>query len=45
MTRIEKFVYGDIELEHVYSYDAAGRLSEASISTPGEEPRIVKLPR
>jgi hypothetical protein len=44
MTRIEKLVYGDVELEHVYRYDAAGKLSEASIATPGEEPRLVKLP-
>ena len=43
MVRVEKLVYGDVELEHVYRYDGAGKLREASISTPGEEPRVLKL--
>jgi hypothetical protein len=41
LTRVEKWVYGEVELEHVYRYDSAGKLCEASIAVPGEEPRVL----
>ena len=31
LLRFEKLVYGDIELSHVYDYDADGRLRRAEI--------------
>jgi len=43
LLRCEKIVYGDIELEHVYTYDAGGRLREAQITSADEEPRILQL--
>ena len=43
MTHIEKLVYGDVELEHAYRYDSSGKLREATITTPGEEPIVMQV--
>lgn len=40
MVRCEKLVYGDIELDHRYTYDEAGNLIQASIACAGDEPMV-----
>jgi len=39
----EKFVYGEVELEHVYEYDTTGRLLQARVTTTGEEPQFISF--
>lgn len=39
--RFEKLVYGDIELSHVYDYDAEGRLRRAKILMLDEDPTVL----
>ncbi|MBB4198444.1 hypothetical protein CCR94_04120 [Rhodoblastus sphagnicola] len=41
LLRFEKIVYGDIELTHIYDYDANGALRRAEIVMPDEDPTIV----
>jgi len=41
MVRCEKVVYGEVELEHVYEYDALGRLRRATVTAAGDEPRVL----
>jgi hypothetical protein len=43
MVRCEKLVYGEIEFEHEYEYDTAGRLQQARITHAGEEPQVVSF--
>lgn len=43
ITRCEKVVYGDIEIEHDYAYDADGKLVEARIASAGEDPHVVRF--
>jgi hypothetical protein len=43
LVRCEKLVYGEVELEHVYSYDTAGRLQQARVTFAGEEPQILSF--
>jgi hypothetical protein len=43
LMRCEKFVYGEVELEHVYQYDTAGRLLQARITLSGEEPQVISF--
>ncbi len=40
LLRFEKLVYGDIELSHVYDYDADGRLRRAEILMLDEDPTV-----
>jgi len=44
LLRFEKLVYGDIELTHVYTYDAEGALLRAEISLAEEEPMVLDFP-
>ncbi len=41
LLRFEKLVYGDIELSHVYDYDADGRLRRAEILMLDEDPTVL----
>ena len=41
LLRFEKVVYGDIELSHVYDYDAEGRLRRAEILMLDEDPTVL----
>lgn len=43
LVALEKVVYGEIEFEHRYEYDADGRLTSAQLSEPGEEPRQMRF--
>jgi hypothetical protein len=43
MVLMEKFTYGEVELEHVYEYDNTGRLLQARVTSAGEEPQFVSL--
>lgn len=43
LVRCEKIVYGEVELEHVYEYDAQGTLLQAKISSAGDEPQIISF--
>jgi hypothetical protein len=44
LLKFEKFVYGDIELTHIYAYDAEGALSRAEILLPDEDPMRLDFP-
>jgi len=44
LLRFEKRVYGDVELTHVYDYDAEGALRRAEISLSDEEPMVLDFP-
>ncbi|WP_294537786.1 DUF6156 family protein [uncultured Rhodoblastus sp.] len=41
LSRFQKIVYGDVELSHVYDYDAAGQLRRAEILMLDEEPTVL----
>jgi hypothetical protein len=41
LLRFEKLVYGDIELSHVYDYDADGRLRRAEILMLDEDSTVL----
>jgi len=41
LLRFEKIVYGDIELTHIYDYDANGALRRAEIIMLDEDPTIL----
>jgi hypothetical protein len=41
LLRFEKIVYGEVELTHVYEYDAAGVLRHAVITVQDEEPMMM----
>ena len=41
LLRFEKLVYSDIELSHVYDYDADGRLRRAEILMLDEDPTVL----
>lgn len=43
LVRVEKVVYGEVELEHVYDYDATGHLRQATITTPDDEPKVLSF--
>lgn len=43
LVRVEKVVYGEIELEHIYEYDNAGRLAQARITLAGEETQCISF--
>ena len=43
LLRFEKIVYGDIELTHVYCYDAEGALRRAEIILPDEDPAVMEF--
>jgi hypothetical protein len=43
LLRFEKLVYGDIELSHVYDYDADGRLRRAEILMLDEDPTVLNF--
>jgi hypothetical protein len=43
LSRFEKIVYGDIELTHVYTYDATGALRRAEIFLPDEHPAVMEF--
>lgn len=43
MIQVEKLVYGEVELCHVYHWGDDGILRDATISTPDEEPRVLHL--
>ena len=44
LLRFDKLVYGDVELTHVYTYDAAGALRRVEIALLDEEPMVVDFP-
>jgi hypothetical protein len=44
IVRCDKLVYGEVELEHVYEYDASGRLRQATVTTAGDEPQVLSFP-
>ena len=44
LLKFEKIVYGDIELTHLYAYDAAGALNRAEITLLDEEPMVLDFP-
>jgi hypothetical protein len=44
LLRFEKIVYGDIELTHIYQYDATGALRRAEIVLPDEDPALLEFP-
>ena len=37
----EKMVYGEVELSHVYEYDALGRLTRATVTAAGDDPQVL----
>lgn len=37
----QKVVYGEIELEHRYEYDAGGALCRAEIIEPDDDPKVM----
>jgi len=41
MVRCQKLVYGDIEMTHVYEWDAQDRLVRATIAIGDEEPQLM----
>jgi Family of unknown function (DUF6156) len=41
LVRCEKLVYGEVELEHVYQYDARGRLVRATVTSAGDDPQVL----
>ena len=41
LVRFQKVVYGDVELEHQYSYDDAGNLRQAEITDADGEVTVV----
>ena len=43
LSRFEKIVYGDIEMTHIYDYDAAGALIRAEVVLADEEPTVVQF--
>lgn len=43
LLRFAKIVYGDIELTHVYNYDAKGALRRAEIALPDEDPVVMEF--
>jgi hypothetical protein len=40
---LQKVVYGDVELEHQYSYDDGGNLRQAEITDVDEETSIIDV--
>jgi hypothetical protein len=44
LRKIEKVVYGDIELVHVYDYDAGGALRHAVVTQAGDDPQLLTFP-
>ena len=40
---VEKVVYGEVEFEHRYRYDADGRIKSAELREPDEEPRVMEF--
>lgn len=40
---IEKVVYGEIEFEHRYEYDADGNIRRAELCEQDEEPRVMEF--
>jgi ABC-type tungstate transport system permease subunit len=44
LLRFEKMVYGEIELTHIYQYDAEGVLRRAEIAMVDEEPTVLEFP-
>ncbi len=43
LSRFEKIVYGDIELTHIYDYDAQGALRRVEIAMLDEEPTVLEF--
>lgn len=44
MVRVEKRVYGEVELRHDYVHDADGRLVQATITGPDDdEPQVLQM--
>lgn len=43
MIGFQKMVYGDIEMQHYYSYDGSGKLSQAEITNADQEVTIVEI--
>ena len=43
MVRVEKLVYGEVELCHDYRWREDGTLDEATISTPDEDVRVLRF--
>lgn len=41
--RIEKLVYGEVELRHDYEWLPDGRLGRATVHTLDEEPQVLEL--
>jgi hypothetical protein len=44
MVRCEKRVYGDLEFVHEYEYDLAGKLTRATVTAAGDDPRVLSFP-
>jgi len=43
LVRCEKLVYSEVEMLHVYAYDDAGRLIQATVTTPDEDPQVLSF--
>jgi ABC-type tungstate transport system permease subunit len=43
LQRFEKMVYGDVELSHIYDYDAAGQVRRAEILMLDEDPTVLNF--
>ncbi len=43
LVRCEKRVYGGVELLHEYIYDDGGKLTQATVTMPDEEPQVISF--
>lgn len=43
MIGFQKMVYGEIEMQHYYSYDGSGKLFQAEITNADQEVTIVEI--
>ena len=43
LTRLEKVVYGELELQHVYAYHANGALRQAEITDADDEVTLLEF--
>ncbi|PLK47482.1 DUF6156 family protein [Uliginosibacterium sp. TH139] len=43
LIRVEKIVYGEVEMTHRYTYDSELRLQEAIVTFADEEPQIMRF--
>ncbi|NSL56869.1 DUF6156 family protein [Uliginosibacterium aquaticum] len=43
LIRVEKIVYGEVEMTHRYTYDSELRLHEAIVTFADEEPQVMRF--